>query len=1122
MPKVSTMHSIRFKIILITVAAILVSILCVFLASMSTIQDEIDRSSVETMNLLNQDICNSIESYTEGIEASVDTLAGLAADSLDGVMLTRFGALGNAAKTSADSKDAGESLDEYLNQQSNKLQAVAATMARRTHGVLSYYFCMNPEISAPEHGFFYSRAGKTGFVERDPLDARELDPSDVEHDAWYFTSIERGRPSWVGPYASSFHDDSQVCSYVVPVYKAGMLMGVMGMDILVDTLVEQVESIQVYDTGFACLLDADGRVLYHPEMEYGAEFYLPDEAPLLTQENSGDSLIRYTRSNQYRQMSFTTLSNGMKIAAIAPVDEVNASSRRLATIIFVVAVLVVVLSALVVLLAMRYLTSPLLRLTAASKRLAAGDYDAELDYSGHDEVGELTDAFRKMRDQIKEKVEDLNRKTLTDDLTGLPKERYFFKLAEEGRGRLVKRGQNAVMLYFNLVGMKHFNRLYGYDEGDKLLCEMAQVLKRHFGERAPGRFGQDHFALGTHDENLEERLEALFEECRTINGGKTLPVHVGIYQDSLEVVSVNDSCDRAKYACDQLRGSHVGGICYFDMSMMRHIEASIYITEHLDQALDKGWIQVYYQPIVRAVNGKVCDEEALARWIDPVRGFLPPADFVPALENAGLVYKLDLYVLDQVLARMNRQKEDGLDVVPLSVNLSRSDFDACDIVEEIRRRVDVAGVNRDMITIEITESIIGRDLDFMKEQVVRFRELGFPVWMDDFGSGYSSLDVLQSVPFDLIKFDMSFMRKLDEGENGKIILTEMMQMAAAIGVDTICEGVETEEQVRFLREIGCSKLQGYHFCKPIPYSEVLARNAEGRQIGFENPDEVAYYEAIGRMSLSDLSSVASEDDAAGAGAASAARPGGATHEDEDSLKNAFDVIPMGIIQLDSESAEFVRTNQAYRDFLNRYFSPYLSECAAGFEVDSDDFKKSAFMGFVRECCEQGTPAFFGETMPDGMVTHSFVRRIAVNPVNGKVAAAIAVLSLAKPDEGATYASIARALAVDYYNIYYVDLDTEHFIEYTSPIGSENLAKERHGDDFFEESRRAVMTRMHEDDREPFLAVFTKENVVRELDECGVFTASYRLIDNGEPMLVAMRVTRTEPDKHHIIIGVSIQ
>ncbi|MER2139980.1 MAG: EAL domain-containing protein, partial [Succiniclasticum sp.] len=174
--------------------------------------------------------------------------------------------------------------------------------------------------------------------------------------------------------------------------------------------------------------------------------------------------------------------------------------------------------------------------------------------------------------------------------------------------------------------------------------------------------------------------------------------------------------------------------------------------------------------------------------------------------------------------------QEGLYVVPQSLNLSRIDFEACDIVEEVRRRVDEAGVERSKLTIEITESAVGRDFDFMKTQVQRFQELGFQVWMDDFGSGYSALDVLQDIHFDLIKFDMRFMHRFGEGNESRIIMTELVKMALGLGVETVTEGVETKEQVEFLREVGCTKLQGYYFCKPIPMEQIVERYRKGTQI----------------------------------------------------------------------------------------------------------------------------------------------------------------------------------------------------------------------------------------------------------------------------------------------------
>jgi diguanylate cyclase (GGDEF)-like protein len=378
-----------------------------------------------------------------------------------------------------------------------------------------------------------------------------------------------------------------------------------------------------------------------------------------------------------------------------------------------------------------------------------------------------------------------------DNLTGLPSMSYFFDLAEAGRDRVRENGGTPVLMYVDFSGMKFFNTKYGFLEGDKLLRAFAKILADTFGNEHSCRISSDHFAVQTEKTGLEDKLKKLLIECRELNEGKNLPVHIGVYVAESEQVHASIACDRAKMACAELRGRYETAVNYYSQNLSEDAAKRQYIIENIDRAIEEKWIQMYMQPIIRAVNERVCDVEALARWIDPEKGFLSPADFIPALEDAGLIYKLDLYMVEQILNSMKEEKAAGFYVVPHSINLSRSDFDACDIVEEIRRRVDEAGADRSLITIEITESVIGGSLEFMKEQVERFRNLGFPVWMDDFGSGYSSLDVLQSIQFDLIKFDMSFMRKLDEGDGGKIILTEMMKMATSLGVDTVCEGVVT-------------------------------------------------------------------------------------------------------------------------------------------------------------------------------------------------------------------------------------------------------------------------------------------------------------------------------------------
>ena len=593
-----------------------------------------------------------------------------------------------------------------------------------------------------------------------------------------------------------------------------------------------------------------------------------------------------------------------------------------------------------------------------------GDYDK---YNGGN-GSEINRVFNKALHE-----QSLVNATQYDYLTGLANMTHFFELAETERDVMLEQGKSPVLLYIDLSGMKSFNHKYGFSEGDQLLRYFAQLLSRVFRAENCCHIGADHFAAIADENETEEKLNRLFGEWRELKSGMHLPICVGIYPHRLEEVPVGMAYDRAKIACDALKGTYTSSFNYFNSAMNDGIVKQQYVLENFDRALSEKWIQVYYQPIMRAINGKVCDEEALARWIDPVKGFLSPADFIPYLEDAGLIYRLDLYVLESVLESIKVKQAEGFFIVSHSINLSRSDFEACDMVEEVRRRVDAAGVSRDRISIEITESVIGSDFDYMKAQVERFQALGFPVWMDDFGSGYSSLDMLQSIKFNLLKFDMGFLRRLDESD-GRIILTELMKMASALGVDTICEGVETAEQVRFLQEIGCSKLQGFYFSKPNPLEYGLEYHRAHKLTGYENPEESAYFESICGLNLYDVGVIA--------------------REEKDSLQNTYSTLPMCIIEVKGDSTRFVRTNQSYCDFFRRFFG--IDPSTLGSEFVKYD---AAFMhNVVKTCCEQGIRTFYDEKMPDGSIIHAFARRVGVNPINGTIAVAIAVLSIREPNE----------------------------------------------------------------------------------------------------------------------------
>ncbi len=273
-----------------------------------------------------------------------------------------------------------------------------------------------------------------------------------------------------------------------------------------------------------------------------------------------------------------------------------------------------------------------------------------------------------------------------------------------------------------------------------------------------------------------------------------------------------------------------------------------YVVANIDDAISNEWIKVYYQPVVRSLTGQLCGAESLARWIDPDIGFLSPDKFIGALEENQLIHKLDSFVVEKVCSDIHDHLIAGKSAFPVSINFSRLDFIKCDMLKLVEEAVDRYDIPRDYIHIEITESMIAQDEDMMTKVITSFRNRGYEIWMDDFGSGYSSLTLLQDYEFDLLKMDMRFLSTMTE--KSKIILNSTINMAKNIDIKTLSEGVETQEQIDFLTNIGCGKLQGYYFGKPEPYDDMLASIAK-KGITIEERKWRGYYETAG-LSMSNL------------------------------------------------------------------------------------------------------------------------------------------------------------------------------------------------------------------------------------------------------------------------------
>lgn len=410
-------------------------------------------------------------------------------------------------------------------------------------------------------------------------------------------------------------------------------------------------------------------------------------------------------------------------------------------------------------------------------------------------------------------------KTNRDALTHLPSMQFFRVRVDEMLENVIDMTKHPVFVYFNIGNFRGYNEVHGFQKGDMLLQNIAGILREEFKDRLMSRFSEDHFVVLAYKHEVEEQLEKVSNRAKTLFGKLDMELKAGIYEYE-DGDDIGLACDRAKLACDSLKHNFNKKFEYYTQKLESRNKLAHYVITHVDEAIDNGYIKVYYQPIVDITTGKTIELEALARWIDPVQGFLSPADFIPTLEDARLIHKLDTFMARQICRDQKIITEKAGRDIPVSLNLSRIDFMMTDIVSIVKTSVEEYHVNKRNLHIEITESALIEDEDKLKNKVGDLRSYGFEVWLDDFGSGYSSLNTLQNYNFDVIKVDMQFMRTLEARPETAVIVTSIIDMSKNLGLKSLVEGVETESQYHFLQSIGCNMAQGYLFSKPVPIEEL--------------------------------------------------------------------------------------------------------------------------------------------------------------------------------------------------------------------------------------------------------------------------------------------------------------
>lgn len=410
-----------------------------------------------------------------------------------------------------------------------------------------------------------------------------------------------------------------------------------------------------------------------------------------------------------------------------------------------------------------------------------------------------------------------------DLLTGLYKKEKFIHEAN----KLLKQhpDTNFAIIRLDIYKFQLFNAFYGRKQGDKLLVFMAELVKRCFQEAKYlicCREEADVFDCCVSEVDRNVLLDCFARARSLLSKYKRdydiVPVF-GVYIVDNKNITVNEMVDRAKLASKECKGNYMKNYAFYEDDLERDIVKEQTIVNNMNSALEKEEFVLYLQPKYDLRTNQIDGAEVLVRWLDPQKGMISPGEFIPVFERNGFIMKLDYYVWEHSCMLLRRWLDEGRKPYPISVNISRVSLYNPNLVEIICGLVEKYRIEPALLQLELTESAYTSNPVAIKEAMGRLREHGFAILMDDFGSGYSSLNVLKDIVVDILKIDMKFMSDCDMPGRSENILASVVRMAKWLNMPVVAEGVEKEEQVSFLKSIGCEYVQGYYFARPMPVKD---------------------------------------------------------------------------------------------------------------------------------------------------------------------------------------------------------------------------------------------------------------------------------------------------------------
>ena len=708
--------------------------------------------------------------------------------------------------------------------------------------------------------------------------------------------------------------------------------------------------------------------------------------------------------------------------------------------------------------------------------------------------------------------------TERDTLTGLYIREYFFRYAEQFDHQHKEIHMDAILLnvnHFHIINERH-----GKEYGNTVLCRIADrilsVVKKKGGYAC--RLEGDTFLIYCrHGLDYEELLESvsvdLYEDSADSNN--RVRMRMGVYPLVDRNIDIERRFDRAKMAADTGRKNYEQSISFYDNQLH---EEKIYTDRLLDDfqaALAQKQFEVYYQPKFNVQENVpvLASAEALIRWKHPEFGMISPGLFIPLLEENSLIQQLDHYVWREAASQIRQWKDRFGIAVPISVNVSRIDMYDPNLIGIFVRLMEEFRLSTSECLLEITESAYTNNSAQIINTVKQLRKLGFRIEMDDFGSGYSSLNMLSTLPIDALKLDMKFIRTAFSGRRDTRMIELVIDIADYLSVPVIAEGVETEEQMNVLKGLGCDIVQGYYFSKPVPAAEFEKFITEKLQ-------------AADRKAAPDrtVSAAASEDDPV----------------DYNNVANTLlrgfeniyyvDINTDHYVKFSSKGRdENVKIQRSGWDFFNMFpgsLAAFLHEddkagIAASLQKDKllSHLKKNSYFSVNYRTMVNNRPVYYNlkAVRPTGKESHYIV--IGVSNVDELMhKSVLAANSQSRVEE---FYNIAQALSSDFESIYYVDMATEEYTEFTAQGSYETLHIELSGTNFFAECQKNMQNLVYPDDLEKVSALMHKDVIEEALQTKHVYTLDYRLIIGDSPEYYRLKIVRSgSDDDSHIVVGIS--